>query len=225
MWCYGLLVLNVMTDYYFVRQIGDDCICIAFIWRSKIKQVFKKILQELHFNDEFDKAFALIFVSEENKMHAFDFVKSLLKTDSDERQTAAEALSHPFLKVVIQNDARDFFDSEGFVDNTNLYKCKEASAELKSINNNDKSYPAAESYVSLVFLARSREDARATLKYKQIKGKVKLKHENTKTELWNVGLNDNLLVTDIKEQNPDVTLHVTLNSVSWSTVDVERKSL
>lgn len=51
----------------------------GWTWKSKclkeLKCFLHEALQEVEFNDAFDKAFRLIWVSEEDKMHAFDFVK------------------------------------------------------------------------------------------------------------------------------------------------------
>lgn len=220
MWCYGLLVLNEMTGYYVMRQTGE--VCRGWSWKSQVKPVLKEILQELHFNDEFDKTFACIWVPEEDKMHAFDFVKSFLNFDAEERPTAAEALRHPFLKDVLQNSARDFFDFEGVAGEINLSVCQTTSAEMQSKNNSDKSSAAAESNVSRMFSPRSREDALDSFKSEQIKGKVEFKHENTSTELCSVVLGDNSFATDSKEQNPDVTSPISLKHV---TANVESENL
>lgn len=228
MWCYGLLVLNEMTDYYVMRQTGD--VCRSWNWKSQVKPVLKEILLELHFNNEFDKTFECIWVSEEDKMLAFDFMKSFLNFVAEERPTAAEALRHLFLKEILQNSARDFFSFEAVANETNLFECHDASAKMKSKNNSDKSCAAVESDASRMFFPRSREDALANLQNKQTKGKVELKHENTSTEICRVVLEDNSLVANIKEQNSDVTpislKHVTSNveSENLSTYPLSSRS-
>lgn len=220
MWCYGLLVLNEMTDYYVMRQTGD--VCRGWSWKSHVKPVLKEILQELHFNDKFDKMFEYIWVSEEDKMLAFDFLKPFLNFNAEERPIAAEALRHPFLKEVLQNNARDFFSFEVVVGETNLSECHEAFAEMKSKNSSDKSCAAAEFNVSRINSPKSCEDVLANLKIKQIKGKVELKHDNTSTELCSDVLEDTSLVIDIKEQKPDVIPSI---SVKHGRADVESENL
>lgn len=216
MWCFGLLVLNEMTDYYVMRQTGD--VCRGWSWKSHVKPVLKEMLQELRFNDKFDKTFEYIWVSEEDKMLAFDFLKPFLNFNAEERPIAAEALRHPFLKEVLQNNARDFFSFEGVVGETNLSECHEASAEMKSKSSSDKSCVAAQTNASPI----NREDAMASLKIKQIKRKVELKHDNTSKELFSDVLEDNSLLTDIEEQKPDVTSPI---SLKHGRADVESENL
>lgn len=74
------------------------------------------MLQELYFYDEFDKIFEHIWVSEEDKVHALDFVRFLWKFDPKERPTAAQALQHPFLNELVDDHGYHFSDIYGLED-------------------------------------------------------------------------------------------------------------
>ena len=97
MWLYGLLVLNMLTR--------DDAMCrlnsvrkTTWTWNSDVRPVLNAILRERYFSDRLDETFRQIWVSEQDRRLALDFVRSFFKVDPDMRPSAAQSLQHPFLK-------------------------------------------------------------------------------------------------------------------------------
>lgn len=111
MWSYGLLALNLMTDFHAMKKMR----LFDRSWSSKeclneLTSCLKEVMQEMHFYDAFDKMFEHIWVSENDKIYALDFVRSLLKFDPKERLTAAQAMQHPFLREVLEDQEVYFGD-------------------------------------------------------------------------------------------------------------------
>ena len=97
MWMYGLLVLEMLTGGDSMRRLNAVRGKILS-WESRVKPVLDTVLQERPFCDRFDLTFRDIWVSDEDRQLAFDFVQSFLNIDPEGRPTAAVALQHPFLR-------------------------------------------------------------------------------------------------------------------------------
>lgn len=80
-----MVFLKVLIDYYTMEKMGE----FRRNWTKKeylrdLKPWFNVVLQNMSFYLAFDKMFEHTRVSEENKMHALDLVRSLLKFDPKE---------------------------------------------------------------------------------------------------------------------------------------------